>query len=107
MIFKINKYLEKYIFSAYNSVFIFLLIGLTVLLRTSVEAKEKTQKDLKVSSKPKLSIGLNKGASFSDDSEKKVSNWSSIYHKRYMDELGIKNAALHYNINLQSSRKDR
>ena len=103
---KINKYLEKYTFSAYKSVFIFLLIGLTVLLRTSVEAKEKTQKDLKVSSKPKLSIGLNKGASFSDDSEKKVSNWSSIYHKRYMDELGIKNAALHYNINLQSSRKD-
>ena len=53
----------------------------------------------------RLEFGLNKGALFSDNSQEKVSNWSSSYHKEYMKELGIRDAAVHYNINLRSSRK--
>ena len=53
-----------------------------------------------------IRMGLNKGGFFKDESKKSVRNWSSNEHKSYMSELGIRDASLHYNINLARNRKN-
>ena len=83
-----------------------LLIIAILCMEAKAVMQEKDSNTLNNTATTNLKFGLNKGASFSKTSQEKVSNWTSSYHKEYMKDLGIKNAAVHYNINLSSSRKD-
>ncbi|KZR88270.1 Endoglucanase H precursor [Synechococcus sp. MIT S9509] len=72
---------------------------------TGVGANEIAPNNKNITTKKKYTFGLNKGVLFNNASQDKVSNWSSSYHKKYMNELGIRNAVLHYNINLSANKK--
>lgn len=80
------------------------LVTSMLCMNTSAAADEMIHNEQDITEEHKFTFGLNKGALFNDSSQDKVSNWTSSYHKKYMDELGIKNAVLHYNINLNSNK---
>ena len=83
-----------------------LLITSMLFMEAKAATKGKESDVVNNTARTRLKFGLNKGALFSDNSQEKVSNWSSSYHKEYMKEMGIRDAAVHYNINLRSSRKN-
>lgn len=93
------------LFKAKTYKYILLMVA-TLSIESSAIAEQKALNKINALSPNEITFGLNKGASFVNNGEGKVSNWTSSEHKTYMNELGIKYASLHYNINLNSNRKD-